>query len=164
MDNGSVQLPGTVTDISLGGCYVEMLAPLPVDTTVELLLNPEDTTMRMSGKVRSSQTGLGMGIAFTGMRPADFEKLQRLAPAPAKTAMAQKPPEAKPAAQRAATLTNASAPRAQTRPPATRALDAGVPPATPEAFQAVVRLLFRKGLLTHAELMEELEKLKPTRA
>jgi hypothetical protein len=37
-------------------------------------------------------------------------------------------------------------------------------PATPEAFQAVVRLLFRKGLLTREELTEELEKLKPTRA
>lgn len=165
MDDGSVQLPGTVTDISLGGCYVEMLAPLPTDTAVELQLKPEGATLEMSGKVRSSQTGLGMGIAFTGMRPADFEKLQRLAPTPAKPTAAQKPADTEPAGQRAAAApADTSSPRPQIRPSAPRTPDSGDPPATPEAFQAVVRLLFRKGLLTRAELMEELEKLKPTRA
>lgn len=165
MDNGSVCLPGTVTDISLGGCYLEMLAPLPVDTMVELQLKPEGTILEMSGKVRSSQTGLGMGIAFTAMRAVDFEKLQRLAPMPAKPVAAQRVSEVKAGGPRAAIApVNASPPRVQTRPPAPRATDAGDPPATPEAFQAVVRLLFRKGLLTRAELMEELEKLKLTRA
>lgn len=165
MDNGSVRLPGTVTDISLGGCYMEMLAPLPVDTVVEVLLKPEGTALQMCGKIRSSQTGLGMGIAFTGMRPVDFERLQRLAPAPAKPVAAQKLPEATPAGQRAAVPTaSASAPRAQSRPTAPPMPDTAEPPATPEAFQAVVRLLFRKGLLTRAELLEEMEKLKPTRA
>lgn len=159
MDDGSVQLPGTVTDISLGGCYVEMLAPLPVDTVVALQLKPEGTTLEMSGQVRSSQTGLGMGIAFTGMRPADFEKLQRLAPAPARNEAAKRGPEGKAGGQQTAV-----AARVQARPPAPRVPDAADLPATPEAFQAVVRLLFRKGVLTRGELMEELEKLKPTRA
>jgi len=164
MDNGSVRLPGTVTDISLGGCYVEMLAPLPVDTAVELELKPEGATLEMSGRVRSSQTGLGMGIAFTGMRPADFEKLQRLAPVPPRSATAQKRPEVRVAGQRPAPAQAVTgAPRAQMRPAAPRTADSDYFPATPEAFQAVVRLLFRKGLLTRAELAEELEKMKPTR-
>jgi len=152
MDNGAVRLPGTVTDISLGGCYVEMLVPLPVDTAVEIVLKPEGSVLEMSGEVRSSQTGLGMGIAFTGMRPADFEKLQRLAPAPTKPI----------AAPRVAARPVATS--AQPQPPAPRPAEAGDIPATPEAFQAIVRLLIRKGLLTRAEVMEELEKLKPTRA
>ena len=154
MDNGAVRLPGTVTDISLGGCYVEMLVPLPVDTAVEIVLKPEGAILEASGKVRSSQTGLGMGIAFTGMRPADFEKLQRLAPAPTKPV----------AAPRVAARPVASSAQPQPRQPAPRTAEAGDIPATPEAFQAIVRLLIRKGLLTRAELMEELEKLKPTRA
>ncbi len=70
----SVSLPGKVTDISLGGCYVEMLAPLPVDTMVELELTAGDTAMRASGKVRASQMGLGMGVAFASMSPGAFRK------------------------------------------------------------------------------------------
>jgi len=154
MDNGGVRLPGTVTDISLGGCYVEMLAPLPVDTAVEIVLKPEGASLEMSGKVRSSQTGLGMGIAFTGMRPADFEKLQRLAPAPARPV----------AAPRVSARPDAGSAPPQPRPSAPRTAEVGDIPATPEAFQAIVRLLIRKGLLTRAEVMDELEKLKPTRA
>jgi len=95
-----------------------------------------------------------MGIAFTGMRPADFEKLQRLAPAPTKPV----------AAPRVAARTVASSAQPQPRPPAPRPTEAADIPATPEAFQAIVRLLIRKGLLTRAEVMDELEKLKPTRA
>jgi len=75
-----VRLPGTVTDISLGGCYVEMLAPLPCDTEIELLLNTGDGTLRVSGSVRSSQMGMGMRVAFTGMSPVDFERLRDFAP------------------------------------------------------------------------------------
>lgn len=165
IEKGSLRMPATVTDISLGGCYLEMLAPLPVDSLVEVLLKPGDVSLQMSGKVRSSQTGMGMGIAFTGMRPEDFEKLQKLAPPPANaTAIpkyaAAKRPDPRPAA---APPPSAGTERGQARPPAPRSPEGIDPPATPEAFQAVVRLLFRKGLLTREELKEELEKLKPTR-
>jgi len=164
MDDGAVRLPGTATDISLGGCYVEMLAPLPVDTDVEILLEPEGMTLEMSGKVRSSQTGLGMGIAFTGMRPETFERLQKLAPAPTNPVAARKVSEIKAAMQRdVAKQTIVRAPRMPTRPSTPRIVEVSDLPATPEAFQALVRLLFRKGLLTHEELMEELEKLRPIR-
>jgi hypothetical protein len=71
--DSSLRVSGTVTDISLGGCYAEMLAPLPVDTDLEIVLTPEDTSLRVRGTVRSSHAGLGMGIAFTSMSPASFE-------------------------------------------------------------------------------------------
>jgi PilZ domain len=65
--------PEPATDISLGGCYMEMMAPLPIDTDLEIVLTPEDTSLRVRGTVRSSHAGLGMGIAFTSMSPASFE-------------------------------------------------------------------------------------------
>ncbi|HXX44795.1 MAG TPA: PilZ domain-containing protein [Candidatus Acidoferrales bacterium] len=163
-DNGAVQLPGTVTDISLGGCYVEMLAPLPIDTAVEIMLRPEGAALEMSGNVRSSQTGLGMGIAFTGMRPADFEKLQKLAPVPTRRGAVPQIVDPTADNQRPATLTANTRPApAPMRSSAPRNAAVRDVPATPEAFQAIVRLLFHKGLITQEELMEELEKLKPTR-
>jgi hypothetical protein len=156
----SVGLPGKVTDISLGGCYVEMLAPLPVDTMVELALTAGDTTMRASGRVRSSQTGLGMGVAFASMSPAHFEKLRKFSLA------ASGAPEIATAGQSAAQLqpkAHAGLPRAQagrgnhgSSPPASPRH----PPTTAEALEAVIRVLLRKGLLARDELAEELDKLK----
>ncbi len=80
LQNGSVRMTATLTDISLGGCYVEMLSPLPVDTFVDIAISPDDKTLQLSGRVRSSQTNFGMGVSFTGMRPQDFEVLRKTCP------------------------------------------------------------------------------------
>jgi hypothetical protein len=37
--------------ISLGGCYMEMLSPLPADTFVDISISPGDTTLQLSGRV-----------------------------------------------------------------------------------------------------------------
>ncbi|HUA02146.1 MAG TPA: PilZ domain-containing protein [Candidatus Aquilonibacter sp.] len=152
LQNGSLRMTATVTDISLGGCYVEMLSPLPVDTFVDISISPGDTTLQLSGRVRSSQMNCGMGISFTGMRPQDFEILRKLAPPTLEVAEGEKatqpappPPPPSPAPARAY-----AAPE----------FDSVDLPTTPEALIAAVRILLRKGVLTRAELMEELEKLK----
>jgi len=158
IDNGAYRLQGRITDISLGGCYVEMMSPLPVDTMVDISFRLGDTPLYLSGRVRSSQPNMGMGLSFTGMKPADFEKLRRLAP----------PTSESPAPVRAPAPVPAPVQRApQPPPPPTPARQYSAPgydtvdlPATAEAFQAVVRVLLHRGLLTRAELMEELEKLK----
>jgi hypothetical protein len=160
IDNGSISFPGVVTDISLGGCYVEMMSPLPVDTFVDLSLELVDATVQLSGRVRSSQTGLGMGVAFTGMSPANYEKLRKFAPPGAAAKQAAKEPATRPSPAR---QPDASSGRPNTRPYSAPGFDPIDLPATAEAFQAVVRVLFRKGLLTRAELLEELEKLKTSK-
>ena len=70
----AMNLPVKVTDISFGGCYVEMLAPLPVNSSVELTLDTSQGAIHARGKVVAAQTGMGMGIAFTAISPEDFEK------------------------------------------------------------------------------------------
>jgi hypothetical protein len=158
----SVHLPARVTDISLGGCYVEMLAPLPVDTIVELSLNPGGSLMVASGRVRSSQMGFGMGVSFTGLGPEDFEILRKLAPPepnapklPAASSARPSPPpplapSPAPARGNGASAISSSASPSHPLYPLT----------TEEALDAVVRLLLRKGVFTPAEISEELEKLK----
>ena len=156
----AVGLPGKVTDISLGGCYVEMLAPLPVDTVVELVLSAGETTMRASGRVRSSQTGLGMGVAFASMSPGHFEKLRKFSLAAAGT------PEIAAVGQSAArrqSKAQAELPRAQAARPNHGSSSPAPPkhaPTTAEALEAVIRVLLRKGLVARDELAEELDKLK----
>lgn len=155
LQNGSLRMTATVTDISLGGCYVEMLSPLPVDTFVDISISPGDTTLQLSGRVRSSQMNCGMGISFTGMRPQDFEILRKLAPPTLELAEAEKP-----IAAAAAPPPPAPPPAKETRAYAAPEFDSVDLPTTPEALIAAVRILLRKGVLTRAELMEELEKLK----
>jgi PilZ domain len=132
LQNGALRMTATVTDLSLGGCYVEMLSPLPVDTFVDIALSPGDVTLQLSGRVRSSQNNFGMGVSFTGMRPQDFEILRKLAPP---------------------TLESGELSKHEPHPPQPA-------PAKQEALTAAVRVLIRKGILTRADLMEELEKLK----
>jgi PilZ domain len=158
-EDSSIGVPGTITDVSLGGCYVEMLSPLPVDSTIHLSLNPGTTTLHMSGKVRSSQMGLGMGVAFTGMGPEDFEKLWRFAP-PTADAPAAKGPPSRPATFRQSAPPRESASRVSAR--SYGATDSGSLDLSPtgEALEALVRLLLHKEVFTRGELAEELEKSK----
>jgi hypothetical protein len=150
LQNGTLRMTATITDISLGGCYVEMLSPLPVDTFVDIAISPDDRTIQLSGRVRSSQTNFGMGVSFTGMRPQDFEILRKLAPPTAENAEHQRtvPPPSPQAPARAARASMAAD------------FDSVDLPTTPEALAAAVRVLIRKGVLTRADVMEELEKLK----
>ena len=153
IDESSIGIAGTVTDVSLGGCYVEMLSPLPVDTAIHLSLNIGGSTLQVSGKVCSSQTTLGMGVSFTGMGPEDFEKLRRFAPP-----SASDPCPAKPSAIRHSSFLESGAPQSTLRSNVRReSQHPDLPPAA-EALASLVRLLVRKQILTRGELAEELEK------
>ncbi len=159
----AIRLPGKITDISLGGCYVDMLSPLPVKTAVKLSFQHDDATLRLTGVVRLSQMALGMGVALTGMTPEVFERLRLL------TLPAGSSPSAPPAPAKAK-ITPAPHPRPElrmppvnSRPDSAPELDHLEPPDVQETLAAVVRILSRKGLLTRAELLEELERSKPVR-
>jgi len=184
---GEVFLKGKITDISLGGCYVEMLSPLPGDTPVELAFTADHTSLHLTGTVCSSQDGFGMGVAFTGMTPDDFEALRQFAPPtedPRRTSSSPAPHESRPAA--AAPDRDAAG---NSRSPSRAAIETASRSSTPQkiephfeirsspsaaelgamdipepsiAIEALVRLLLRKGVVTRAELLEELERLKAT--
>ena len=155
----SVEMAGKITDISLGGCYVEMLSPLPDGTLIQVALSPGEGTLELSGKVCSSQTGFGMGVAFTGMGAEDFEKLRKLAPPTAEGPVAVKA-ASQPAPQRQAAPPREAAPRVTARSYASAGDDALDLTPTAEALEALVRLLIRKEIFTVRELAEELEKSK----
>ena len=69
---------GTVADLSLGGCYVEMMAPLNVNDKVALVLQVHDTEIRATAEVRTSHPGMGMGLKFRDLAEKDRSSLQAL--------------------------------------------------------------------------------------
>jgi hypothetical protein len=60
-----------LTDISVGGCYLETAAPFPADTPVLLSIRALDTECLLDGVVRVSHAQTGMGVEFTGATAHD---------------------------------------------------------------------------------------------
>jgi CheY-like chemotaxis protein len=53
-----------LTDLSLGGCYVETAAPFPERALVDLCLKTNDMEVHTEGMVRVTHPGHGMGVEF----------------------------------------------------------------------------------------------------
>jgi len=68
---------GETTDVSLRGCYVKLLFPLPQGTKVDVRIALPDGEAKAKGVVRTLDPTLGNGIEFTEMEPASQEALER---------------------------------------------------------------------------------------
>jgi len=73
-----VRIWGTLTDISLHGCYVEMNSAFPIDTKVDLVLKSCGIRIAVLGTVRASYAFLGMGIGFAEIGAEEKLELKRL--------------------------------------------------------------------------------------
>src|SRR5580658_1083960 len=60
---------GRTADLGRGGCYVDTISPFPVGTIVTIRINRLNQSFQAEGKVVFSQTGMGMGVAFTTSEP-----------------------------------------------------------------------------------------------
>jgi hypothetical protein len=69
---------GTVTDVSLHGCYVEMNTTFPAGTKVALVLKSFGIRIETPGTVRASYPFLSMGICFAEIEPAQQMQLKQL--------------------------------------------------------------------------------------
>jgi len=70
---------GTLTDISLGGCYINTFSPLRVGTDVVLLIKIDGRDINTKAKVITSHPGVGMGLEFEEfISQGDEEHLRQL--------------------------------------------------------------------------------------
>jgi CheY-like chemotaxis protein len=68
----------TLSDISEGGCYVEMPSPLTGQAGVEILVRTADTKLRIRGQVLTTHPGFGMGVRFMFRDSVEREEVLRL--------------------------------------------------------------------------------------
>jgi DNA-binding response OmpR family regulator len=54
-----------LTDLSLGGCYLEIPSPFPVRTRIVLAMRVANIELRVEGVVRVMHPDIGMGVEFT---------------------------------------------------------------------------------------------------
>ena len=66
-----------LTDLSLGGCYLEISSPFPVSTRVTLSMRAGKVELRAGGVVRVMHPDKGMGVEFTHATPQHREVLER---------------------------------------------------------------------------------------
>lgn len=69
------RLSGRVSDISLAGCYMDVMSPFGEGTNIGLRIKYNGQSVDLKGVVRFSHGSLGMGIAFTSLLPAQLEML-----------------------------------------------------------------------------------------
>jgi len=74
----NVRMWGTLTDISLHGCYLEMNNTFPVNTKVDLVLKSCGVCIEVTGSVRTSYPALGMGIGFINVKPEQQSQINQL--------------------------------------------------------------------------------------
>jgi c-di-GMP-binding flagellar brake protein YcgR len=67
-----------LSDISEGGCYVEMPSPLSGRSGVEILVRTSDAKLRITGQVLTTHPGFGMGVRFMFRDSVEREEILRL--------------------------------------------------------------------------------------
>ncbi len=65
-----LHISGRISEVSLKGCYVDVLNTLPTQTNVEVCISRDQGKFTSPGKIIYTQEGMGMGIAFLNT-PAD---------------------------------------------------------------------------------------------
>jgi len=67
---------GRTSDLSQGGCFVEMAIPLKAATKFEIVLWLGQSKLRLQAVVASASPGFGIGVCFSNVSPQDQEFLQ----------------------------------------------------------------------------------------
>jgi diguanylate cyclase (GGDEF)-like protein/putative nucleotidyltransferase with HDIG domain len=69
---------GRLTDISMGGCYVETSAVLPPGSPLHLSFGEGDTQLKTEGLVTRMDLGSGVAVQFKELNREDREHMQRI--------------------------------------------------------------------------------------
>jgi len=67
-----------LTDLSSGGCYLEVPLPFPSGSSVEILVRTYEMKLRLRGTVQASHPGYGMGVSFELKTKEERENVKKL--------------------------------------------------------------------------------------
>jgi DNA-binding NarL/FixJ family response regulator len=67
-----------LTDLSSGGCYLEMASPFHSGVSVEIVVRTAEQKLKLVGRAQSAHPGYGMGVAFTLTTEDERKGVQQL--------------------------------------------------------------------------------------
>ena len=76
--SGGPPAQARLADISLGGCYLDMLAPSPLNSRVRISLDIEREGFEATAEIKFSAPRMGMGLQFISMSDRDRALLEKL--------------------------------------------------------------------------------------
>ena len=76
-DRDDPPAPCKLTDLSLGGCYLEIASPFPVRSRVLLTMQIAQLKVQAQGAVRVMHPEIGMGVEFTQNTPEQKEAVHK---------------------------------------------------------------------------------------
>ena len=68
---------GRTSDLSISGCFLDMLNPSPEGTAIGIRISHGDTTLTALGRVVFVLPNMGMGVTFTSVEPSQLAVLQK---------------------------------------------------------------------------------------
>jgi hypothetical protein len=75
--NSDVRIASRVSELSLHGCYLDMMNPFPVGTPVLVKILAGQDFFQSRAKIVYSQANLGAGLEFIDLEPQYAETLDR---------------------------------------------------------------------------------------
>lgn len=76
-ERSEVRVATRVSELSLYGCYLDMMNPFPVDTIVLLKIFAGEAAFKCKAKVIYSQPNMGSGMAFIDVDSDNLAILQK---------------------------------------------------------------------------------------
>jgi diguanylate cyclase (GGDEF)-like protein/putative nucleotidyltransferase with HDIG domain len=77
-ESGTVPVFANLTDISMGGCYIETSAILPPASKIKLNFSMEDTTLSAEGFINRLDPGSGVAVQFREMNREARDRMFRI--------------------------------------------------------------------------------------
>ena len=68
----------SLTDLSAGGCYLEVALPFPQGAPLEIVVRTYEMKLQLRGTVLTSHPGYGMGVSFELKTKVERESVKRL--------------------------------------------------------------------------------------
>jgi hypothetical protein len=77
-EKSEVRIASRLSELSLRGCYLDMMNPFPVGTSILLKIwTDESTVFESKAKVIYSQTNVGAGVEFIDVEPKYLAVLEQ---------------------------------------------------------------------------------------
>jgi len=73
----TIPIRSRTSDLSVGGCFLEMPNPLPAGAQIKLALWIKDFKIWVNGQVVTSTPGFGIGVKFTELAEGDRNQLKQ---------------------------------------------------------------------------------------
>ena len=76
-EKADVRIASRVSELSLHGCYLDMMNPFPTGTMVLVKIAAGDAFFEAKSKIVYSQPNMGAGVGFLQIEPASKDVLER---------------------------------------------------------------------------------------